>query len=80
MNIPGVKIHLLGKFPAFDGELIFTWLETGESSKHIIEMGQCESYDLMMSDKYDEDDDEDDEDNYDYDDSPIKPKDGAGLR
>jgi len=82
--IPEVRIKLLDMFPAFDGELIFTWLETGESSKHIVKLGECESYDLMR-DNYlenddEEDDDEEDDDEDNYNDSPIKPKDGAGLR
>jgi hypothetical protein len=81
--IDEIEIYLLDMFPAFDGELIFTWLETGKSSKHIVKLGKSESYDLMREEAYeDNDDDDDDEDNYYYDDddSPIKPKDGAGLR
>jgi hypothetical protein len=83
MNIPEVTIHLLDMFPAWEGELIFTWLETGESSKHYVKLGQSESYDLMWDNIYgDEENEEDYDEDYedDEDDSPIKPKDGAGIR
>ena len=66
-------------FPLLDGELIFTWLETGESTKHIVKNGKSESYKLMWDEALDDDDDDDDDDDY-VEDSPIKPKDGAGLR
>jgi hypothetical protein len=79
--IDEIEIYLLDMFPAFDGELIFTWLETGKSSKHIIKLGKSESYDLMREEAYEDDEEDDyDDDDYEDEDSPIKPKDGAGLR
>jgi hypothetical protein len=88
----GEAIDIHG-FPAFDGELIFTLNDTGKSSKHIVKNGCSESFDLLWNEvcsyvEYNYDgilDDDDEEDDYDDDfndddDSPIKPKDGAGLR
>ena len=74
-----IEFYVLDEFPALNGELIFTWLETGESTKHIVTNGKSESYDLMMDEAFDDEDDDDDDEDY-VKDSPIKPKDGAGLR
>ena len=46
------RMLLLDKFPALNGELLFTWHNTGVTSKHIIKWGECESYDLMREREY----------------------------